>query len=132
VRLVGLLEKELPEQSRDVRELHIFADEDHVSLQNGSNKMVPLVSVTEGVREVSRTRRETINAVHFTSDISDTDQLWRNVGGYISKSFNADKIENVYIHGDGASWIKKSFDEISGPIFMLKAIYDTWQYLFYT
>jgi hypothetical protein len=119
LRSVGLLEKDLPEQCRDVSELHIFADEDHVSLQNGNTKMVPLVSVTEGVREISRTRRETINAVHFTSDILDTDQLWHNVGGYISKSFNSEKIENIYIHGDGASWIKKSFEEIKGPIFML-------------
>ena len=119
LRLAGLLEKELPDQCRDVSELHIFVDEDHVSLQNGSNKMVPLISVTEGVREVYRTRKETINAVHFTSDILDTDQLWRNVGGYISNSFNAENIENIYIHGDGASWIKKSFDEISDAIFML-------------
>ena len=119
VHLVGKLEIDIPEIRRDVSELHIFADEDHVSLQSGKSKMVPLVSVCEGIKKVCKGRNATINPVHFTSDIFKTDTLWNKVSAYISGAYNVENIANVYIHGDGAAWIKKGVNEIGGSVFIL-------------
>lgn len=119
VHSVGKLEMDLPTKRRDTKEVHIFADEDHPSLQSGKSKMVPLVSVSEGIRHVCKGRNAIINPVHFTSDISETDKLWNNVGAYMSCAYNVENIDKIYIHGDGAAWIKKGLNEIGGSIFAL-------------
>jgi hypothetical protein len=38
--------------------LHIFADEDHVSLRDGKGAVLPLITVCEGKRTVCRGRRK--------------------------------------------------------------------------
>lgn len=119
VRCVGVLEKELPATRREIDELHIFADEDHVSLQNGKNKDVPLISICEGIKKVSKNRHATVNTVHFTSDISDAEGLWKTVYAYADKAYDLEKIKRICIHGDGGSWIKKGNDEFSSAIFFL-------------
>lgn len=119
VRCVGVLEKELPSIRREIDELHIFADEDHVSLQNGKSKDVPLISICEGIKKVGKNRHATVNTVHFTSDISDTDTLWKTVYAYASKAYDLEKIKKICIHGDGGSWIKKGCDEFSSASFFL-------------
>jgi hypothetical protein len=97
----------------------IFADEDHVSLQSDKNNMVPLVSICEGIKEISKDRNATINLVHFTTDISELEKLRNNVFAYINGAYNVENIGNVYIHGDGAPWIMKGLDKIGGSVFAL-------------
>lgn len=109
---VGKLEKPAPGEKRIVTELHIFADEDHVSLQGGGNCIVPLVTLSEGVREVHRGRNVLINPVHFTFPIKQAKEAWENIGGYISKAYEEDEIKKIYLHGDGASWIKQGNEEL--------------------
>jgi hypothetical protein len=109
---VGKLEKPAPEEKREVTELHVFADEDHVSLQNGNNRMVPLLTLSEGIREVHRGRNALVNPVHFTSPIKQTKEAWENVGGYISLAYEENKIKRIYLHGDGSSWIKQGIDQL--------------------
>lgn len=119
VHSVGILEKEPPTVRREIDELHIFADEDHVSLQDGKNKAVPLVSICEGIQKVSKNRNATVNPVHFTSDMSYSDTLWRNVYAYADKAYNLDKVKKICIHGDGGKWIQKGFNEFGNAIFLL-------------
>ena len=119
VRSIGLLEKPFPYVRRDARELHIFADEDHISLQNGRTKIVPLVTLSEGLRVIGKNRRRLINPVHFTSDISDVESLWKRVYAYAERAYNLDKTQRIVIHGDGASWIKKGLDEFCDADFAL-------------
>jgi hypothetical protein len=119
VRSVDLLEQPFPNIRRDVCELHIFADEDHVSLQNGTTKIVPLVTLSEGLRVAGKNRRRLVNPVHFTSDISAIGSLWREVYAYADKAYNLEGIERVIIHGDGAGWIKRGLDEFGDAIFAL-------------
>lgn len=116
---VGLLQKALPKTRSKASELHIFADEDHVSLQDGRNKIVPLVTVSEGVIDAGKNRRQLINPVHFTFDISDTDTLWRRVYAYVDMAYHVEDIDKIFIYGDGASWIKRSLDEFGDAIFVL-------------
>lgn len=107
---------ETPEP-RTVRELHVYADEDHVALQRPGkergkkNKMVPLVTVTEGVRPVCKRRHATIHPRHFVDENFQGEALWKEVGGYIQAAYDVSKIETIYLHGDGGGWIRHGLDE---------------------
>ena len=49
VRLLDNLKIENSKEKKIVKVLHIDADEDHVAMQDGSNAVVPLISVYEGI-----------------------------------------------------------------------------------
>ena len=118
VRCVDLPEL-FPDMRSEVSELHIFADEDHVSLQDGRRKIVPLVTIAEGLKGVGKGRRELIHRVHFTSDISDVESLWSRVYAYADKTYDLGSVERVVIHGDGAGWIKRGLDTFCDARFAL-------------
>ena len=103
-----LLEAESTAVSKPVKELHIFADEDHVHLQKEGkqkgkkNCIVPLVTVTEGVAQVAKGRNKTINAYHFVDEDFSSESLWNSVNGYLLKSYDTENT-NIYIYGDGGA-----------------------------
>lgn len=107
------------EPKRKVKELHLFADEDHVHMQREGktkgkkSRMVPLVTVTEGVEEESKGRNRTINAMHFVDENFDTRALWKSVEGYIGASYDIESIEKIYIHADGGKWITNGLESFS-------------------
>lgn len=116
-----ILKLEVPEsppmeENRKVRELHVFADEDHVHMQKKGkqrgkkNRIVPLVTVTEGVEHVCAHRNRTVNAKHFVDENFSTGNLWKSVEGYISKVYDTSMIEKIYVHGDGGKWIGSGLD----------------------
>ena len=107
------------EPKRKVKELHLFADEDHVHMQREGktkgkkSRMVPLVTVTEGIEEESKGRNRTINAMHFVDENFDTKALWKSVEGYIGASYDIESIEKIYIHADGGKWITNGLESFS-------------------
>lgn len=109
---------------KPVKELHIYADEDHVHLQKEGkqkgkkNAMVPLVTVTEGMQRISESRNKTINACHFVDENFSTKNLWENVTGYLLKAYDTENTK-VYIYGDGGPWIKKGLEEIPNSEFVV-------------
>ena len=109
---VGKLEKTAPNEKRIARELHIFADEDHVHLQTGKNRMVPLITLSEGIQAVHKGRNALVNAVHFTSTIKETKEAWETIGGYIAQAYEENQIERITLHGDGAPWIKQGIESL--------------------
>ena len=107
------------EPKRKVKELHLFADEDHVHMQREGktkgkkSRMVPLVTVTEGIEKESKGRNRTINAMHFVDENFDTKALWKSVEGYIGASYDIESIERIYIHADGGKWIASGLASFS-------------------
>lgn len=107
----------LPSEKKAVKELHVFADEDHVHLQKPNkekgkrSRIVPLVTVTEGVRGERAGRNSTINPMHFVDTEFDTVNLWEDVDGYINTSYDIEGIEKIYVHGDGGSWILNGLND---------------------
>lgn len=95
-----------PAEKRQVRVLHVDADEDHVALQDGSNTMVPLISIHEGVEKSGR-RGRCKNIHHISSYSKSTDELWLETAKWIDEAYEIDDVERIYLHGDGASWIKQ-------------------------
>ena len=107
------------EPKRKVKELHLFADEDHVHMQREGrakgkkSRMVPLVTVTEGIEKESKGRNRTRNAMHFVDENFDTKALWKSVEGYIGASYDIESIERIYIHADGGKWIASGLASFS-------------------
>jgi len=90
--------------------LHIFADEDHVPLQDGSNTIVPLITVCAGKQPVSKGRNELIEPFHVQGYGMDKETLWGYVYALCAEKFDMDLIGNVFIYGDGAAWIRGGLD----------------------
>jgi len=93
-------------KKRGVEVLHIDADEDHVSLQEGRNVNLPLVCIYEGTfKEGSKNR--CINPIYMSGYGKDTDEFWLEVADRIYELYDPEDIKDIYIHGDGANWIRQ-------------------------
>ena len=91
---------------KGVKVLHIDADEDHASLQNGRSTAVPLICIYEGtLKDGSKNR--CINPIYMSGYGKDTDELWLQAADLIYEDFEVEDIKRIYIHGDGANWIKE-------------------------
>lgn len=98
------LELEIPER-KEIEEVYIEADEDHVATQTKGNKEIKLISVYEGKEKESKKRRKTIKKRSFTGTM-DPEEIWYDVLDYLDQAYDIDKVKTIYIGGDGASWIK--------------------------
>lgn len=122
---VKVPEIEPKEEHRIVKELHVYADEDHAHMQKPGkekgkqSKMIPLVTVTEGTYQQSKGRNRTINPMHFTNEAFDTKELWKSAEGYIGKAYDLEQIERVYVHGDGGQWIKNGLENITQTVHVM-------------
>ena len=116
-----LVRMKVPEYHADqdrktVDELHVYADEDHVSMQKPNkgrgkkNRIVPLVTVTEGTVMESERRNRTVEPMHFVDEKFDTKELWKSVEGYIDRRYDTEKIRKIYVHGDGGQWIRNGLE----------------------
>lgn len=100
--------KEAVSEVRRVKVLHIDADEDHVSLQNGKTRIVPLISVYEGLEEIGgkKRKRHQCREVFHYSEEKYSEDFWDNAVNEIERRYDlTDTV--VYLHGDGAQWIKQ-------------------------
>lgn len=113
---VNVPEKQPETRNKEVRNLHIYADEDHVHMQKPDkkrgkqNQIVPLVTVTEGTASVGTRRNKTIAPMHFVDEKMSSKELWKSVEGYIDKAYDLERLEHIYIHADGGKWIKNGLE----------------------
>lgn len=110
IRKLHGLQCPAPENKREVRILHIDADEDHIALQDGSNTILPIITVHEGIKKLGKNRNRCINTHHICAYGETTEDLWFKAADWIYEAYDTDKLEAIYIHGDGASWIKKGLE----------------------
>ena len=107
-------------EKRHVPVLHVDADEDHVSLQNGRCAIVPLVTVYEGLETVgagNSGRRKCINAFNHSESRLHED-FWDNVYCDITSRYDLEGTK-IYLHGDGAAWIRDGMDYLPNCTFVL-------------
>lgn len=103
------LKIEGPSEKRQVKILYVNADEDHISLQDGTKTIVPLISIHEGITRQGK-RGRCINPHYISSHGKANEDLWLEAANWIYQSYDVDKIERVYLHGDGATWIKEGLN----------------------
>ena len=125
-----ILKADIPEkqpkiEKKEVRQLHLYADEDHVHMQKPrkergkQNRIVPLVTVTEGTRPVGSRRNQTIEPMHFVDEAQSAKGLWKSVEGYVAKAYDVEQIEEIYIHADGGNWIQNGLESFSNVIHVM-------------
>jgi len=119
IRRTKGLELVLSGKKEEVKVLHVVADEDHVAMQSGKNRIVPLITVHEGIEYVSKRRNRCINARHFCDYDKSTKDLWDEVSAWMAAEYEMDKVERIYLHGDGAHWIKKGLEVLPDCKFVL-------------
>ncbi len=122
IRELGAVENskaEIKEKGREVTTLYIEADEDHVALQNGKCAEPKLVYVHEGRKKVGKNRHKLQNVRVFSGMYSNSEDLWLEVASYLEEAYDTEKIEKIYLSGDGASWIKQGKGWINKSIYVL-------------
>lgn len=103
---------------KEVNTIYIEADEDHVPLQNGKNKEMKLIYVYDNKSLVNKGRIKLENVRYFTGEMNPED-LWTEVATYIDEAYDLEKVENIYIAGDGANWIKTGLGIINKSKYVL-------------
>lgn len=97
---------------KQVKNLYVIADEDHVHLQKGGIEEPRMVIVYDGILQKGK-RVELKNKRHFGGLYKGRiDDLWEEVSLYIEENYDLKYLENVFIQGDGASWIKTGVEWI--------------------
>ena len=77
-----------------------------------------LIYVYDDKTEVSKGRTRLENIRYFTGEMHPED-LWTEVATYIYEAYDLDSVENIYIAGDGARWIKTGTEIIKGSKYVL-------------
>ena len=106
-----------PVEYRAVQELHIDADEDHAHLQTGKSTIVPLISVYEGIEHQGK-RGTCKNIFHISEYGKSPSALWEKVSDELDRRYDLENTR-IYLHGDGAPWIKAGLDYIPNCEFVL-------------
>lgn len=89
-------------KQKQVSELFIEADEDHIHLNDGKSCEVKMVYVHEGVN-CQNNRKSLINPHYFTYVNSNVDDFWSDIYGYVENNYSAEKL---HFASDGGNWIK--------------------------
>ena len=98
--------KREPSEKKELKTIYVEADEDHVALQNGKRTILPLIYVHEGWHKENG-RRSLINPFYI-SGLESPEELWFLTLDYIYNHYDFDKIEQIFIGGDGARWIRNA------------------------
>jgi len=119
IREIGELEvKREIKKKKEVRVLYIEADEDHVPLQEGRDETPRLVYIHEGREE--KNGKNVLKNVYYKAYVGEkAEDIWIDVANYIEENYKEEKIEKIYIAGDGAPWIKEGLEWIVKSRFVL-------------
>ena len=117
-RKVNVRQAELNEQGTEVHELHLQVDEDHVAMQDGSNEQLRLAVAHEsyeknGNKSILTNKRVIIN--HREG----LEEYWDRIYDTLCLNYNMSEDCKIFIHGDGAFWIKHGTSLIDNTVFVL-------------
>lgn len=95
----------LEQGKEEVRELHIQADEDHVAMQDGRCCQARIAVVHLPVQR--RGKRRSLPQKRYILDQGETcESFWNRVWEDICENYKLSSEAVIYLHGDGAAWIK--------------------------
>jgi hypothetical protein len=106
-----------PEGAIKIGELHVDADEAHVTLRGGKKSEVPLISVYEGIEHKGK-RNECRKIFHISEYGKTADDLWEQALTEIESRYDLTNTK-IYLHGDGANWIQTGMEWLPNAKFVL-------------
>ena len=108
------IDSEIFESKKNISRLYIQADEEHVALQAGGIAMPRLITLYE-----ENHKGKLINKTKFGGMYNNSiDDLWEEVLNHIENKYNYDKIDKIFIMGDGASWIKTGLEWLHKSVYI--------------
>jgi hypothetical protein len=102
---------------RRAPELHIDADEAHITLRGGKKSEVPLISVYEGIERRGK-RHFCKNVFHISEYGKSPDDLWEQALTEIEARYDLTAAK-IYLHGDGGHWIRTGLEWFPTAAFVL-------------
>jgi len=118
--------------------LYVMADEKYIPSQYNDSKklMTKEIIVHEGIKTIYKilnkqtgetyTRNKLINPRRFIS--YDYNKLFDLVNDYINEVYDTDKINKVYLMGDGGTWIESGLNELKGYSYKTSYGLDKFHY----
>ena len=127
---------QVPEEKKKCKYLFIEADEDHVAEQHGhwTKENQGFVSRLAYIYEYKQEnpkikgRKELVNTYYFSGLYEGSDgvrEFWEEIQRYIEAVYDIDKIQRVFISGDGASWIRKATTYIDRGLYCVDKFHMT-------
>lgn len=120
----------IPEQKKSCRYLFIEADEDHVSEQHGrwsskedNGSFISRLAYVYEYKQESKTckgRKELVNTFYFGgvyAGSAGVERFWNRVGEFIRTAYEEEELKQIFISGDGASWIKSGANYLNKALF---------------
>ena len=111
------------------KNIYIQVDEDHIKQRKKKgctiSKIVTIytrkrtLTKPERIDKVQQVRKELVDKFTFAGIYKDNQKLWEDVAYYIDCTYSKKEIENVFIMGDGASYIKAGVEWIDKAVFVL-------------
>lgn len=117
------------EEKIESKIIYIQVDEDHIKQRKKKGCTISkIVTIYTGKRQLTKPekeekvvqiRRELVNKFTFAGLYKDNQELWEDVAYYIDCTYKKETIENIFIMGDGASYIKEGLNWIPNSVFVL-------------
>ncbi|NLX75591.1 MAG: ISLre2 family transposase [Synergistaceae bacterium] len=102
------LADENEQDKKKVDEIHIQADEDHVHLQSErrSSGQIRFAAIHENKKKVGKNRYQLTNRKIVSSVNEKPSDFADRVLDSLDSLYELDYVKRIYVHGDGASWIR--------------------------
>lgn len=123
------IEERKEENKIKAKYIYIQVDEDHIKEINKKgctiSKIVTIftrkrtLTKPDRIDKVQQVRKELVDKFTFSGLYKDNQKLWEDVSYYIDCTYKKDEIENIFIMGDGATYIKAGVDWIDKSVFVL-------------
>ena len=107
--------------------LYIMADEKYIACQRetSDSQMVKAAVVFEGISQLSPSRKAIDNKfVYLSSDLD----FWSDVHEQLYQRYDMKKVKQIYLMGDGASWIKSGQSELKSQITNVSFALDKYHF----
>ena len=117
--------------------LYIEMDEIHANLQikgnkgKSKNQICPCAIVHEGYVKQDVKRKKLKNVRNFATAKLSYSDLWEIIYDYVSRKYDIDKINYIFVSGDGAKGIKEYSNVFPKAIFVLDRFHYKKKYLSY-
>ena len=118
--------------------LYVMADEKYIPAQrsNTDKLMCKEVIIHEGVKTIYKTIHKQTGEIYTRNQlinphriISYNDNVYPQVNEYINEAYDIDEIKQVYLMGDGGSWIFNGKQELSSYSYKLDCGLDRFHFV---
>ena len=117
------------EEKIKAKNIYVQVDEDHVKQRKKKgctiSKIVTIytrkrtLTKEDKIDKVVQIRRELVDKFTFAGLYKDNQELWEDVAYYLDCTYKKEEIENIFIMGDGATYIKAGVEWIGKAVFVL-------------